>query len=60
MPTPISTRAGNRHAFTIPGGNDYHAANAEAAFRESVTFLRRTFGLLVGTVEPLVKTPVGV
>ena len=56
----LKVYSGTRHAFTIPGGNDYHAENADAAFRESVLFLRRTFGLPVGTVEPLVKTPVGV
>jgi carboxymethylenebutenolidase len=50
---------GTRHAFTMPG-NDYVAEHAEDAFREAVLFIRRTFGLPVGTVGPLVFQPVGV
>jgi carboxymethylenebutenolidase len=51
---------GTRHAFTLPGGNDYVPEHAEDAFREAVTFMRRTFGLPVGPVGPLVRSPVGV
>jgi carboxymethylenebutenolidase len=51
---------GTRHAFTLPGGGDYVAEHAEDAFREAVLFIRRTFGLPVGTVGPLVRQPVGV
>lgn len=51
---------GTRHAFTLPGGNDYVPEHAEDAFREAVTFIRRTFGLPVGPVGPLVRAPVGV
>ncbi len=51
---------GTRHAFTLPGGNDYVPEHAEDAFREAVLFIRRTFGLPVGTVGPLVRDPVGV
>ncbi len=51
---------GTRHAFTLPGGNDYVPEHAEDAFREAVLFIRRTFGLPVGTVGPLVRSPVGV
>ena len=51
---------GTRHAFTLPGGNDYIAQHADDAFREAVLFIRRTFGLPVGTVGPLVPDPVGV
>lgn len=50
---------GTRHAYTMPG-NDYVPAHAEDAFREAVFFIRRTFGLPVGTVGPLVFQPVGV
>jgi len=49
-----------RHAFTLPGGNDYVAEHADDAFREAVLFIRRTFGLPVGTVGPLVGQPVPV
>lgn len=56
----LKVYSGTEHAFTIPGGNAYHPANADDAFRESVCFLRRTFGLPVGSVEPLVRAPVGV
>jgi carboxymethylenebutenolidase len=49
-----------RHAFTLPGGGDYVPQHAEDAFREAVTFMRRTFGLPVGPVGPLVLSPVGV
>ena len=51
---------GTRHAFTLPGGNDYVPEHADDAFREAVLFIRRTFGLPVGTVGPLVGQPVGV
>jgi carboxymethylenebutenolidase len=51
---------GTRHGFTMPGGGDYIAAHADDAFREAVLFIRRTFGLPVGTVAPLVGQPVGV
>ncbi len=51
---------GTRHAFTLPGGADYVPEHADDAFREAVLFIRRTFGLPVGTVDPLVKQPVGV
>jgi carboxymethylenebutenolidase len=51
---------GTRHAFTLPGGNDYVPEHADDAFREAVLFIRRTFGLPVGTVNPLVGSPVGV
>ena len=51
---------GTRHAFTLPGGGDYVPEHAEDAFREAVLFIRRTFGLPVGTVGPLVRDPVGV
>lgn len=56
----LKVYSGTQHAFTIPGGPDYVAENADDAFRESVGFLRRTFGLPVGTVGPLVPEPVGV
>ena len=45
------------HAFTLPGGANYVAEAADDAFREAVLFLRRTYGLPVGTVNPLVRTP---
>ncbi len=51
---------GTRHAFTLPGGNDYIPEHADDAFREAVLFIRRTFRLPVGTVGPLVGSPVGV
>jgi len=51
---------GTRHAYTMPGGNDYVPAHADDAFREAVLFIRRTFGLPIGTVGPLVGQPVGV
>lgn len=51
---------GTRHAFTLPGGGDYVPEHADDAFREAVLFIRRTFGLPVGTVGPLVRQPVGV
>jgi dienelactone hydrolase len=51
---------GTRHAFTLPGGGDYHPEHADDAFREAVLFIRRTFGLPVGPVGPLVGQPVGV
>ncbi|HZT05622.1 MAG TPA: dienelactone hydrolase family protein [Chloroflexota bacterium] len=51
---------GTRHAFTLPGGNDYVPEHAEDAFREAVQFIRRTFGLPVGTVDPLFLQPAGV
>jgi len=51
---------GPRHAFTLPGGGDYDEEHADDAFREAVLFIRRTFGLPVGTVGPLVGQPVGV
>lgn len=50
---------GTRHAFTMPG-NDFVPAHAEDAFREAVSFIRRTFGLPVGPVGSLVFDPVGV
>jgi carboxymethylenebutenolidase len=51
---------GTRHAFTLPGGGDYVPEHADDAFREAVLFIRRTFGLPVGTVNPLTRQPVGV
>jgi carboxymethylenebutenolidase len=51
---------GTRHAFTLPGGNDYDPAHADDAFREAVLFIRRSFGLPVGTVGALVRPLVGV
>lgn len=44
------------HAFTLPGGDRYIAEAADDAFREAVLFLRRTYGIPVGTVGPLVPT----
>ena len=38
----------------------YVPEHADDAFREAVLFIRRTFGLPVGTVGPLVGQPVGV
>jgi len=46
------------HAFTLPGGDRYAAEAADDAFREAVLFLRRTYGIPVGTVGPLVRAPV--
>lgn len=51
---------GTRHAFTLPGGNDYVAEHADDAFREAVIFIRRTFGIPAGSVDPLVPQPAGV
>jgi carboxymethylenebutenolidase len=51
---------GTDHAFTLPGGDRYVPEHADDAFREAVLFIRRTFGLPVGTVGPLVRQPVGV
>jgi carboxymethylenebutenolidase len=51
---------GTRHAFTLPGGNDYFPQHADDAFREAVLFIRRTFGYPVGSVGPLVPHPIGV
>jgi dienelactone hydrolase len=51
---------GTRHAFTLPGGGDYVAEHADDAFHEAVLFIRRTFGLPIGTVAPLTRQPVGV
>lgn len=45
------------HAFTLPGGARYVAWAADDAFREAVLFLRRTYGIPVGTVGPLVQAP---
>ncbi|NIO08779.1 MAG: prolyl oligopeptidase family serine peptidase [Deltaproteobacteria bacterium] len=44
------------HAFTLPGGARYVAEPADDAFREAVLFLRRIYGIPVGTVSPLVPT----
>lgn len=46
------------HAFTLPGGARYVAESADDAFREAVLFLRRTYGIPVGTVGPLVRAPI--
>jgi carboxymethylenebutenolidase len=46
--------SGTGHAFTLAGeagGRWWHAEHAEDAFRETVLFLRRVYGLPVGTVE---------
>jgi carboxymethylenebutenolidase len=51
---------GTRHAFTLPGGGDYVAEHADDAFREAVLFVRRTFGLPVASVGPLVRPLAGV
>lgn len=51
---------GTDHAFTLPGGANYVAEHADDAFREAVLFVRRTFGLPVGTIGALVRQPVGV
>jgi dienelactone hydrolase len=51
---------GTRHAFTLPGGNDYVAEHADDAFREAVLFIRRSFGIPAGNVGPLVPQPAGV
>jgi carboxymethylenebutenolidase len=51
---------GTRHAFTLPGGNDYVAEHADDAFREAVLFVRRTFGMPTGSVGPLIPQPAGV
>lgn len=45
------------HAFTLPGGARYVAEAADDAFREAVLFLRRNYGIPVGTVGPLVQAP---
>jgi dienelactone hydrolase len=50
---------GTKHAFTLAGGRDYVPEHADDAFREAVLFVRRTFGLPVGSVGPLVPQPVG-
>lgn len=50
----LKVYSGTEHAFTMPGGGRggtrYHPENAEDAFRESVLFLRRVYGLAVGEV----------
>jgi carboxymethylenebutenolidase len=46
------------HAFTLPGGGRYVPNAADDAFREAVLFLRRTYGLPVGEIGPLVREPV--
>jgi len=49
--------SGTGHAFTLygeAGGRWWHQEHAEDAFRETVLFLRRTYGLPTGTVGPLV------
>lgn len=46
------------HAFTLPGGDRYVDWAADDAFREAMLFLRRTYGLPVGTIGPLVREPV--
>ncbi|HTE84285.1 MAG TPA: dienelactone hydrolase family protein [Dehalococcoidia bacterium] len=51
---------GTRHAFTLPGGSDYVPEHADDAFREAVLFIRRTFGLPLGTVGPLGPQSAGV
>jgi len=46
--------SGTGHAFTLFGeanGRWWHPANAEDAFREAVLFLRRVYGLPVGSVQ---------
>lgn len=44
--------SGTDHAFTLPGGGRggirYHPENAEDAFRESVLFLQRVYGVPAG------------
>jgi dienelactone hydrolase len=45
------------HAFTLPGGDRYVPEAADDAFREAVLFLRRIYGIPIGTVGPLVRTP---
>lgn len=54
----LKTYSGCEHAFTLPGGGAYVAEAADDAFREAVLFLRRTYGLPVGAVDPLVREPV--
>jgi dienelactone hydrolase len=52
----LKVYAGTQHAFTLPGGGTrdrFHPENAEDAFREAVTFLRRVNGIPVSTVAPL-------
>lgn len=45
------------HAFTLPGGARYVAGAADDAFREAMLFLRRIYGIPIGTVGPLVRQP---
>ncbi len=54
----LKTYSGTEHAFTLPGGGQYNPIAADDAFREAVAFLRRTYGIPAGAIDPLVKTPV--
>lgn len=54
----LKVYSGCDHAFTLPGGARFEAEAAADAFREAVLFLRRTYGIPVGTVGPLVREPV--
>lgn len=56
----LKVYSGADHAFTLPGGAAYVAEAADDAFREAVIFIRKTFGLPVGTVGPLTGAPVAV
>ena len=56
----LKAYSGTRHAFTLPGGRDYVAEHADDAFREAVLFVRRSFGIAVGTVGPLLRPLAGV
>ncbi|MPZ14407.1 MAG: prolyl oligopeptidase family serine peptidase [Chloroflexi bacterium] len=49
---------GCNHVFTMPGNAQYAPEAADDAFREAVTFLRRTYGLPLASVGPLVPEAV--
>lgn len=56
----LKVYSGADHVFTLPGGAAYVPEAADDAFREAVIFIRKTFGLPVGTVAPLTGAPVAV
>jgi dienelactone hydrolase len=54
----LKVYSGTNHGFTLASNARYHPEHADDAFREGVLFIRRLFGIPIGTVGPLVPQPV--
>jgi carboxymethylenebutenolidase len=54
----LKVYSGLGHAFAFPGAQFYERDATDDAFREAVFFLRRRYGLPLGSVAPLVPEPV--